>query len=107
VCINTGGEKVFPEEVEEALKTHPAVRDATVVGVPDARFGEAVCAAVELRDETSAAEAELMDHVKTRLAGYKAPRHVVVLDSVGRGPNGKADYAGVRQRVTDLLSPTL
>jgi 3-oxocholest-4-en-26-oate---CoA ligase len=106
VCINTGGEKVFPEEVEEALKTHAAVRDATVVGVPDERFGEAVCAAVEVHDGASVTDAELIDHVKDRLAGYKAPRHVVVVDDVGRGPNGKADYAGVRRRVTEALSPT-
>lgn len=106
VCINTGGEKVFPEEVEEALKTHPAVRDVTVVGAPDTRFGEVVCAAVELHDGAAAGEVELIAHVKDRLAGYKAPRHIVVVDSVGRGPNGKADYAGVRRRVLEQLSPT-
>jgi len=105
VCINTGGEKVFPEEVEETLKTHPAVRDVTVVGIPDDRFGETVCAAVELHDGSSAGEPELIAHVKSRLAGYKAPRHVVVVASVGRGPNGKADYGGVRRRVTEILSP--
>jgi len=103
LCINTAGEKVFPEEVEAALATHPAVRDSTVVGVPDPRFGEAVAAAVELRQGATAAPDDLAAHVKERLAGYKAPRHVLVVDSVGRAPNGKADYAGVRRRIIEAL----
>ncbi|MGH9137551.1 MAG: AMP-binding protein [Acidimicrobiales bacterium] len=96
VCINTGGEKVFPEEVEEALKTHDAVRDAVVVGVPDERFGQAIAAVVEVTNDTT--DAELVAHVKARLAGYKAPRYLVRVDSVGRAPNGKADYAGAREQ---------
>jgi acyl-CoA synthetase (AMP-forming)/AMP-acid ligase II len=78
VCINTGGEKVFPEEVEEALKRHPAVRDAVVVGLPDARFGERICAVVEL--EPGSGELglpEVSSHVKGQLADYKAPRNLV------------------------------
>ena len=103
LCVNTGGEKVFPEEVEEALETHPAVRDSTVVGVPDPRLGEAVAAAVELHEGATATPEELIAHVKGRLAGYKAPRHVLVVDGIGRAANGKADYAGVRQRLLDSL----
>jgi acyl-CoA synthetase (AMP-forming)/AMP-acid ligase II len=105
VCINTGGEKVFPEEVEEALETHPAVRDSTVVGVPDPRLGEAVAAAVELHDGAAASAEELIAHVKGCIAGYKAPKHVLVVDDVGRAANGKADYAGVHQRLLDTLEP--
>jgi len=104
VCINTGGEKVFPEEVEEALKTHAAVRDATVVGVPDERFGQAIAAAVELRAGASVEPGELVDHVEGRLAGYKKPRHVLFVDSVGRAPNGKADYAGVQRIAAEWLA---
>jgi len=103
VCINTGGEKVFPEEVEEALKTHAAVRDAIVVGVPDDRFGEAVVAAVEVRPGIAWSAEALRDHVKARLAGFKAPRHVVAFGALQRGPNGKADYHGTRERVIRAL----
>lgn len=107
VCINTGGEKVFPEEVEEVLKTHPAVEDATVVGVPDDRFGQAIAAAVQLRGGERTDSERLIDHVKARLAGYKTPRHVLIVDSVGRAANGKADYAGVQQRVSKWLAETI
>lgn len=97
-CINTGGEKVFPEEVEEALKRHPAVRDAAVTGVPDPRFGERIVALVEPHPGAAADETELRDHVKGQLAIYKAPRHVLVVDSVARAPNGKLDYKAVKDR---------
>jgi len=97
VCINTGGEKVFVEEVEEALKLHADVRDAVCVGIPDDRFGETVCAVIELRHGTGEVDAdEVILHVKERLAGYKAPRDVVVVDSIGRAPSGKVDYKGLR-----------
>jgi acyl-CoA synthetase (AMP-forming)/AMP-acid ligase II len=96
-CINTGGEKVFPEEVEEALKLHPTVKDAVVVGVPDERFGESVTAVVELRERQYSDEAALIGHVKERLAGYKAPKHVLVIDTIGRAANGKVDYKRLRQ----------
>jgi fatty-acyl-CoA synthase len=96
VCINTGGEKVFPEEVEEALKTHPAVRDAVVVGLPDPRFGERICAVVETEGAAEPALAELSEHVRKTLAGYKAPRDLVLVDSIGRAPNGKVDYKAMR-----------
>ncbi len=104
VCINTGGEKVFPEEVEEALKTHPAVTDATVVGIPDERFGQAISAVVTLAPGASAENSELIAHVKGEIAGYKAPKHILVVESLGRGPNGKADYAGARERVIASLA---
>lgn len=101
--INTGGEKVFPEEVEEALKTHPAVRDAIVVGVPDPRFGERICALAELREGHAPDQAELAAHVKTQLADYKAPRHVV-FTGVERAANGKVDYKAARELAVRWLS---
>jgi acyl-CoA synthetase (AMP-forming)/AMP-acid ligase II len=103
--INTGGEKVFPEEVEEALKLHGAVRDAAVVGLPDVRFGERICAVVELQPGAAAVGlAELAAHVKTQLAHYKAPRALVLVDSVGRAPNGKLDYPAVKARALAATS---
>ncbi|TMM16787.1 MAG: acyl-CoA synthetase [Actinobacteria bacterium] len=96
VCINTGGEKVFPEEVEEIVKLHPAVRDALVVGVPDERFGEAICAVIEPQPGAAPAPEDVVAHVKGRLASYKAPRHVVVVETIGRAANGKADYERLR-----------
>jgi 3-oxocholest-4-en-26-oate---CoA ligase len=92
VCINTGGEKVYPEEVEEALKTHPAVYDALVVGVPDEKWGQAVVGLVEPRSGSTADEEDLRQHVRARLAGFKTPKRVLLVDSIGRAPNGKADY---------------
>ncbi len=105
VCINTGGEKVFPEEVEEALKLHPAVADAVVVGVPDDRFGETVTAVVEVapgRDDP--ADGELIDWVRARLAAYKAPRHVVRVETIGRSPSGKVDYRRLRDHAVGAVS---
>jgi acyl-CoA synthetase (AMP-forming)/AMP-acid ligase II len=91
-CVNTGGEKVYPEEVEEAVKTHASVRDAAVVALPDERFGQTVCALVETVDGSSPDATLLIDHVKSRLAAYKAPRTILGVDSVGRAVNGKLDY---------------
>jgi acyl-CoA synthetase (AMP-forming)/AMP-acid ligase II len=96
VCINTGGEKVFPEEVEEVVKLHPAVRDAIVVGIPDERFGEAICAVVEVGPDAILERDDLAALVKDRLASYKAPRHVLVVETIGRAANGKADYGRLR-----------
>ncbi|HEY2430902.1 MAG TPA: AMP-binding protein [Acidimicrobiales bacterium] len=96
VCINTGGEKVFPEEVEEVVKLHPAVRDAIVVGVPDERFGEAICAVVEVAPDAALEPDDIVAHVKGRLASYKSPRHVLVVETIGRAANGKADYGRLR-----------
>jgi len=101
--INTGGEKVFPEEVEEALKKHPAVRDAVVVGVPDPRFGERICAVVEL---AAGAEQptlqELASHVRGHLADYKAPREAVFAPAA-RSPNGKVDYKAAKATALEAL----
>jgi fatty-acyl-CoA synthase len=96
VCINTGGEKVFPEEVEEAIKTHGAVRDAVVVGVPDERFGEVVVAVVE-PEADEPAEDDVISHVRNRLAAYKAPRRVLYVDTIGRAPNGKVNYRRLKE----------
>jgi len=95
-CINTGGEKVFPEEVEEALKINPSVIDCNVVGVPDERWGQAVTAVVEIKADATLKEAELLSDVKERLAGYKVPKSVVFVEKVKRGPNGKSDYRWAR-----------
>ena len=95
VCINTAGEKVYPEEVEEMLKTHPAVYDAVVVGVPDEKWGQAVIGVVELNPNARVSEDELRRHVRERLAGFKTPKRVLVVESIGRAANGKADYAGM------------
>jgi acyl-CoA synthetase (AMP-forming)/AMP-acid ligase II len=100
VVINTGGEKVFPEEVEEVLKQHPAVSDAVVVGVAHPRFGEEVVSVVEPAGGASLDECELIEWVKGRLAGYKAPRRVITVVSVGRADNGKVDYRRIKQQVT-------
>ena len=112
VCINSGGEKIFPEEVEEALKTHPAVRDAVVVGVPHPTYGEQIVAVVELHPagagagtgaHVTPAEAELVAHVKDQLASYKAPRRVRTVATIGRAPNGKVDYKRHRAESMDEL----
>jgi fatty-acyl-CoA synthase len=102
-CINTGGEKVYPEEVEEALKLHPSVADAAVVGVPDDRFGEAVTALVELHDGDTLDEAAVIAHVKASLAHYKAPKRVVTIDTIGRAANGKLDYRRLKDEVLQRL----
>ena len=91
-CINTGGEKVFPEEVEEALKELDAVVDCNVVGLDDDRWGQAVTAVVELTAPGAADADELRAGVRERLAGYKVPKRIVIVDRVERSPNGKSDY---------------
>ena len=98
-CINTGGEKVYPEEVEEALKEHPGVVDCNVVGVADERWGQAVVAVVELsgRDTAGGNIEELERHAREVLAGYKVPKRILVVDRIQRGPNGKPDYKWARE----------
>ncbi|MFF2094906.1 acyl-CoA synthetase [Streptomyces sp. NPDC058202] len=101
-CINTGGEKVYPEEVEQALKSHPDVYDALVAGVPDPRWGNHVAAVVQLR--TGAPLPSLDDiqaHCRGHLAGYKIPRQLVIADSIQRSPSGKADYRWARSVAAD------
>jgi fatty-acyl-CoA synthase len=106
VCINSGGEKIFPEEVEESLKTHDAVRDAVVVGIPHPTYGEQIVAVVELGDAADQpAEVELINHVKDRLASYKAPRRVRTVDTIGRAANGKVDYKRHRTESMEELQP--
>jgi len=109
VCINSGGEKIFPEEVEEALKTHAGVRDAVVVGIPHPTYGEQIVAVVEPVSGDAAAapeEAELITHVKERLASYKAPRRVRCIPTIGRAPNGKVDYKRHRaESMEELATP--
>ncbi len=95
VCINTGGEKVFPEEVEEVVKRFPGVQDCVVVGVPDERFGEAITAVVSSSAGPLDGSA-VKDFVKQHLAAYKAPKHVVQVDEVYRSPSGKADFKRTR-----------
>jgi len=92
VSINTGGEKVYPEEVEAVLKGHPAVYDVLVVGVPHERWGEQVVAVVQPTPGTGVALEDLVDHCRGHLAGYKLPRGLVEVDRIVRSPAGKADY---------------
>jgi fatty-acyl-CoA synthase len=95
--INTGGEKVFPEEVEEAVKRVSGVLDCLVVGVDDEKFGQAVTAVVSRNPGDNVDEATIIGNVKTQLAGFKAPKRVVFVATVPRGPNGKADYKAAKE----------
>ncbi len=92
VSINSGGEKIFPEEVEAAVKSHPAVFDCTVVGVPDERWGQRVAAVVELRPDASVSLEQIQEHCRQKIAGYKIPRVLHFVDTVVRSPSGKPDY---------------
>ncbi len=95
-CINTGGEKVFPEEVENVLKAHPSVHDAIVLGLPDERFGQRVAAVVSFTPSAGASVDDLLAAARTHLASYKLPRTVRVVDEVPRTAVGKADYGAAR-----------
>jgi acyl-CoA synthetase (AMP-forming)/AMP-acid ligase II len=105
VCINSGGEKIYPEEVEGVLKAHPEVYDCLVVGVPDERWGQAVCAVVQPRhlDEPPALE-DLAEHCRTALARYKVPRHLVIVPEILRSPAGKPDYPWAAKVAADTLA---
>jgi fatty-acyl-CoA synthase len=103
VCINTGGEKVFPEEVEEVIKRFEGVKDVVVVGIPDDRWGEAITAVVSSH-EGELDGAAIIEHVKGSLAGYKAPKHVVQVPEVYRSPAGKADFKRTRQMAMEQLA---
>lgn len=96
-CINTAGEKVYPEEVEEVIKKMPGVTDAGVFGMPDDRLGQAVTAVVQVQDGIRVDEGEVIAWVKSQLAGYKAPRTVVSSPDFPRGPNGKLEYGELRR----------
>jgi fatty-acyl-CoA synthase len=97
--INTGGEKVYPEEVEEAVKRVPGVRDCLVVGVEDEKFGQAVTAVVSCDEGVVLDEATVISDVKTQLAGFKAPKKIVFVSEIPRAPNGKADYKAAKLAV--------
>ena len=97
VSINSGGEKIFPEEVEAAVKSHPDVFDCTVVGVPDERWGQRVCALVQIRPGTAPSLEDVQRHCREKIAGYKLPREMHVVDSVVRSPSGKPDYRWARE----------
>ncbi len=107
VCINTGGEKVYPEEVEEVLKTLEAVNDAVAVGIPDEKLGEAITAVVELVPGSDLDEGAIIAHVKSKLAAYKAPKRVLPIGTIGRAPNGKVDYQGLKTWAADQLGVAL
>ena len=97
MCINTGGEKVFPEEVESALKSHAAVFDALVIGVPDDVLGQRVAALVQAREGREVDLTALEAHLRRQIAGYKVPRSVWLVDAVRRAPSGKPDYTWARR----------
>ena len=95
VCINTGGEKVYPEEVEVAARSHPSIEDCVAVGLPDTRFGEIVALVASRTSDIS--EADLIEYVKNQIATYKAPRRIIFVDAVYRSPSGKADYRWAKE----------
>jgi 3-oxocholest-4-en-26-oate---CoA ligase len=96
-CVNTGGEKVFPEEVEGALKSHADVFDALVIGVPDARLGQRVGALVQPREGRVPDLTAIEAHLRRQIAGYKLPRSIWLVDAIGRAPSGKPDYSWARR----------
>ncbi len=96
-CINSGGEKIFPEEVEEALKAHPAVEDALVFGVPDERFGQRVVGVASAAPGTTPAPDAIVADARRRLASYKLPKQLLIVERVPRAPNGKPDYAAAKR----------
>jgi 3-oxocholest-4-en-26-oate---CoA ligase len=96
-CVNTGGEKVFPEEVEGALKSHPGVFDALVIGVPDALLGQRVAALIQPRPGAALDLGALQEHVRRQIAGYKVPRSFWLAEAIRRTVSGKADYAWARE----------
>jgi fatty-acyl-CoA synthase len=104
VCINSGGEKIYPEEVEQVLRKHPAVYDAVVVGTPDERFGEQVTAVIQPRAGASLDQADLTDFASRHLARYKLPRTIVLVDEMVRSPSGKPDYRWARARGIEARS---
>jgi len=106
VSINSGGEKIYPEEVEGALKSHADVYDVLVVGVPDERWGERVCALLQPRSGHAPALDDLREHCRTRIAGYKIPRQLLLVDEVPRLPNGKPDYRSAKEQARERAGET-
>jgi acyl-CoA synthetase (AMP-forming)/AMP-acid ligase II len=107
VCINTGGEKVFAEEVEAALRSHEAVYDVVVTGTPSARWGEQVTAVVALRPGAATSEQELREAAAKTLARYKLPRAIVFVEQVERAPSGKPDYRWAKATALQKLAATM
>jgi len=105
VSINSGGEKIYPEEVEAAIKSHPAVYDCTVVGAPDDRWGQRVVAVVQPREDTTLTLESIQEHCRSQLAGYKVPRELHVVPSIVRSPSGKPDYRWAKDVATGAASP--
>ncbi len=103
-CINTGGEKVYPEEVDEVVKAHPGVLDCVTVGVPDPRWGEKVVALVRPREGAAVDGAELTEFCRDRMAGYKRPKAFAIVDDLRRSPSGKADYGWARSYAEEHLA---
>jgi acyl-CoA synthetase (AMP-forming)/AMP-acid ligase II len=104
VSINSGGEKIFPEEVEGALKSHPDVFDVLVVGLPDERWGESVAALLQPREGRHPSLDELQAHAREQIAGYKIPRQLLLVDEVPRLPNGKPDYRTAKEQAAKLAA---
>jgi acyl-CoA synthetase (AMP-forming)/AMP-acid ligase II len=98
-CVNTGGEKVYPEEVEMAIKRHPSVYDVLVVGVPDKKFGQAVAAVVQTREGETVELDELRDFLRATLSGYKLPRALTIVPEIPRNATGKAQYPRAKELV--------
>jgi 3-oxocholest-4-en-26-oate---CoA ligase len=105
ICINSGGEKIYPEEVEGALKSHPALLDAVVAGIPDERWGQMVAAVLQVQPGQGApTQAEIEEHLSTRIARYKVPKFVHTVDAIVRSPAGKADYQWAAKVLTEAAS---
>lgn len=102
-CINTAGEKVYPEEVEEAVKLHPEIYDCLVVGIKDERFGQRVVALASYSGEIQVSESDLISYTREHLAGYKLPKSVIFVPEVARAPNGKANYKWAKETAESTL----
>jgi acyl-CoA synthetase (AMP-forming)/AMP-acid ligase II len=102
ICINSGGEKIYPEEVEGALKSHPALVDAVVAGIPDERWGQKVAAVLQVQPgEQPPSQEDIEQHLSTLIARYKVPRFVHTVDTIVRSPAGKADYTWAAKVLTE------
>jgi fatty-acyl-CoA synthase len=104
LVVNSGGEKIFVEEVEDAIRRHPDVLDALVVGRANERFGEEVVALVQLRDGSGLTGADIRDYAAQTVARFKAPRAVLLCDRISRHPSGKADYGWAREAACDAVA---
>ena len=103
-CINTAGEKVYPEEVEEAIKRHDDIYDCLVVGLQDDRFGQRVVALASFQEGKEVEEQDLISFTREHLAGYKLPKQVLFVDEVMRAPNGKANYKWAKETAEQELT---